>query len=148
MYPLLHQAGFASQPEAEHAEDGLSLDDLYITNAVKCVPPENKPKTDEFDRCLPYLEEELASLERLQVVLLLGQGAYQSYLKMLKRKGVIERLCDHPFAHGQAFRPEGEPWVLASYHTSRYNVQTGRITPTMFAELLDQACQLARPDQD
>jgi uracil-DNA glycosylase family 4 len=146
MYPLLHRAGFASQPEAVHAEDGLTLSDLYITNAVKCVPPENKPKTDEFERCQPYLDAELASLPELQVVLLLGQGAYLSYLKLLKRKGIVRRLSDHPFGHNRAFRPEGGPWVLASYHTSRYNVQTGRITSKMFTDLLKHARKLARPE--
>nr|NIS39965.1 uracil-DNA glycosylase [Desulfuromonadales bacterium] len=147
MYPLLHRAGFASQGEAVHAEDGLELNDLYITNAVKCVPPENKPKTDEFARCQPYLDEELSSLTHLRVVLLLGQGAYQSYLRLLKARGAIDRLSEYPFAHGRAFRPGDGPWVLASYHTSRYNVQTGRITPAMFMDLLDQARQLAGPGQ-
>ncbi|MFO7982802.1 MAG: uracil-DNA glycosylase [Desulfuromonadales bacterium] len=146
MYPLLYRAGFTSQPEAEHSQDGLVLDDLYITNAVKCVPPENKPKTDEFERCQTYLEEELASLERLRVLVLLGREAYLSYLKLLKSNGVIGRLSDHPFRHGQAFRPPEGPWVLSSYHTSRYNVQTGRMTPEMFGDLLDQASELARPE--
>lgn len=148
MYPLLYRAGFTSQPKAEHGQDGLILDDLYITNAVKCVPPENKPKTYEFERCQPYLEEELASLTRLRVLVLLGREAYLSYLKMLKSKGVIGRLSDHPFHHGRAFHPAEGPWVLSSYHTSRYNVQTGRMTSRMFEDLLDQARKLARPDSD
>ncbi len=143
MYPLLHQAGFASQPLVEHAADGLQLSDLYISNAVKCLPPENKPTAAEFANCRPYLAEELASLPRLKVVILLGQGAFTSYLRHLKDDGRIGRLADYPFAHGAAYRLQGGPWLVASYHTSRYNVQTGRIVPEMFLRLLDQARALA-----
>lgn len=143
MYPLLHRAGLASQADAVAADDGLVLEDLYITNAVKCVPPQNRPTIEEFANCLPYLTEELGSLGRLRVVILLGQGAYTSYLRLLKSRGTIERLSDHPFGHGRAFRIPGGPWVLASYHTSRYNIQTGRMTQEMFLALLDQAKGLA-----
>jgi len=144
MYPLLHRAGLSNQAEIRDLNDGLELRGLYITNAVKCAPPQNKPAPDEFRRCAPYLEEELGALKKLRVVLLLGQGAYASYLRLLKERGDIGRVADHPFAHGAAFRPSRNgPWVLASYHTSRYNVQTGRITQPMFLELLEQAKVLA-----
>ena len=104
MYPLLHAAGFASQPAAEHAEDSLQLNDLYITNAVKCVPPENKPKADEFSLCRPYLARELAALVNLQVVIALGRGAFDSCLKHFRSAGMIDRLVDYPFSHGARFR--------------------------------------------
>ncbi len=136
MYPLLHRAGFASQGSATDMGDGLQLRDLYISNAVKCVPPENRPLPREFDTCRPFLEEELASLPLLRVVLLLGQGAYLSYLRLLRDRGVIRRLGDYPFAHGAVHRPAAGPLLVASYHTSRYNVQTGRINEEMFLELL------------
>ncbi|MEZ4484893.1 MAG: uracil-DNA glycosylase family protein [Syntrophotaleaceae bacterium] len=87
MYPLLHQAGFASQAEASHADDGLRLDDLYISNAVKCLPPDNKPNAAEFTNCRPYLLSEQQRLKRLKVVILLGRGAYDSYLRLYRERG-------------------------------------------------------------
>jgi len=143
MYPLLHEAGFANQGEASHHDDGLTLHDLYISNAVKCLPPQNKPIADEFACCRPYLAEELASLPRLKVVLLLGQGAFSSFLKHLVEEGVIDRAARYPFGHGAVYRPEGAPVLVASYHTSRYNVQTGRITGDMFLQLLSRVRELA-----
>jgi uracil-DNA glycosylase family 4 len=143
MYPLLHEAGFASQAEATDRDDGLTLKDLYITNAVKCLPPDNKPDTGEFERCRPFLARELESLNRLRVVVLLGQGAYTSYLRLLRARGAIERIGAYPFAHGAAYRPSGGPWLVASYHTSRYNVQTGRMNREMFLTLLEKVRALA-----
>ena len=142
MYPLLHQAGFANQGEATHRDDGLALHDLYISNAVKCLPPQNKPTADEFACCRPYLAEELTSLPCLKVVILLGQGAFVSFLKHLVEEGVIDRASRYPFAHGAVYRPEGAPVLVASYHTSRYNVQTGRITSDMFLQLLSRVREL------
>jgi len=147
MYPLLHEAGLASQGEAVSLRDGLTLRDLYITNAVKCVPPENKPLNEEYAHCLPYLEQELTALSRLKVVLLLGQGAFQSYLRMLKARGVIRRLGEAPFGHAAEYRFADGLTVVASYHTSRYNVQTGRITADMFRALLQRVCGLATQEK-
>lgn len=143
MYPLLHEAGFASQGEAFRRGDGMALHDLYISNAVKCLPPQNKPNTDEFACCRSYLAEELASLPRLKVVLLLGQGAFSSFLKHLAEEGIVDRVSRYPFGHGAVYQPEGSPVLVASYHTSRYNVQTGRITGDMFLRLLGQVRELA-----
>ena len=143
MYPLLHRAGFASRALVSHRDDGLSLSDLYITNAVKCLPPENKPTPDEFRTCRPFLAQELASLSRLKVIILLGQGAFKSYLALLKEKGVIRRLSDLPFAHGARYSLPGSVPFVASYHTSRYNVQTGRITQEMFLDLLADVRRMA-----
>ncbi len=136
MYPLLHRAGFASRPDAVHAEDGLALRDLYITNAVKCLPPDNRPTPEEFANCTSFLAAELASLPRLKVVLLLGQGAFSSYLRLLKSQRGLERMGDYPFAHGRVYRPKEGPLFVASYHTSRYNLQTGRIDEAMFLDVL------------
>jgi len=139
MYPLLHRAGFASRAEAVSADDGLQLRDLYLTNAVKCVPPGNLPTPGEFATCRPYLEQELASLPRLQLVIALGLGAFQSYLRLQRARGRLRRLADHPFGHGRVYRFGSGPALLASYHTSRYNIQTGRLDAGMFLALLDQA---------
>ncbi|MBW6511234.1 MAG: uracil-DNA glycosylase [Desulfuromonadaceae bacterium] len=142
MYPLLHQVGFASQPEAIAAVDGLQLNDLYITNAVKCAPPENKPSAAEFAACRSFLKAEFACMPQLKVIVLLGQGAFTSYLRMLKADRVIDRLTDFPFAHGAVYRPRCGPVLVASYHTSRYNVQTGRMTAPLFLALLAQVREL------
>ena len=143
MYPLLHRAGLANQPQAIAAGDGLTLRDLYITNAVKCLPPENKPTPAEFEACRPFLAGELASLPRLKVIIALGQGAWLTLLRHFQAQGNIRRLADHPFGHGALCRLSGLPLLLGSYHTSRYNVQTGRIDGPMFLELLSRARKLA-----
>ncbi len=136
MYPLLFEAGLASQPDAEHGQDGLELKDLYIANAVKCVPPENKPAAEEFNNCRPYLAAELAALDDLQVVIALGRGAFASCLKHFRAAGLVGRIADYPFAHGARYRISPKLWLVACYHTSRYNVQTGRMTAPMFAQFL------------
>lgn len=86
MYPLLSQAGFANQPDATAIDDGLELRDLYITNAVKCLPPENKPNADEFSNCRPYLVEELETLKNLRVIISLGHGAHNSLLRLFQAR--------------------------------------------------------------
>lgn len=142
MYPLLYRAGYASRPQVFDAEDGLQLNDLYISNAVKCVPPENKPTAAEFTNCRPYLAEELAGLPHLKVLLALGQGAFTSCLRMFKAQGVISSLGSFPFGHGVSYPLENGLTLVASYHTSRYNVQTGRIDESMFLQLLQRVRRL------
>ena len=148
MYPLLHRAGYASQSQVSHADDGLQLTGLYISNAVKCVPPENKPTAAEFTHCRPFLARELAGLPRLKVVLALGQGAFTSCLRMFKAQGVISSLGAFPFGHGVSYSLENGLTLVASYHTSRYNVQTGRIDESMFLQLLQRVRRLAAGEND
>lgn len=138
MYPLLYEAGFASQPEADAVDDGLQLRDLYIANAVKCVPPENKPKGDEYSNCRPFLAQELAALTNLKVVIALGRGAFDSCLRHFLAAGLIRRPADYPFAHGARFELSPGFWLAACYHTSRYNVQTGRMTAPLFRQFLTE----------
>lgn len=137
MYPLLYKAGLSNQAEVVNADDGLELHDLYITNAVKCLPPENRPKTEEFTRCRPYLETELRILKRLRVIIALGHGAHTSLLKLFQSQKMIERLTEVPFGHGSSFLLPNGLWLVGCYHTSRYNVQTGRMNDKMFLELLE-----------
>ena len=144
MYPLLHAAGFSSQADAQSGDDGLQLHDLYITNAVKCVPPENKPIAAEFSNCRPYMTKELAALKNLRVIVALGRGAYDSCLKYFREQGQIERLADYPFAHAAHYRLPNGLWLAASYHTSRYNLQTGRMTTKMFTDFLNLIQRLAQ----
>jgi uracil-DNA glycosylase family 4 len=144
MYPLLHAAGFSNQPNADCDEDGLQLHDLYITNAVKCVPPENKPVASEFNNCRPYMATELAALKNLRVIVALGRGAYDSCLKYFREQGEITRLADYPFAHAAHYRLPSGLWLAACYHTSRYNLQTGRMNSEMFVDFLDLTRRLAQ----
>jgi len=144
MYPLLHQAGFANQPDATAVDDGLELQDLYITNAVKCLPPENRPNADEFSSCRPYLVKELESLQSLRVIISLGHGAHNSLLRLFQAQGLIGRLSELPFGHGAAYRLANGLWLVGCYHTSRYNVQTGRMNNEMFFKLLKQVKTLAQ----
>ena len=138
MYPLLHQAGFSNQAEIISADDGLELHDLYITNAVKCLPPENKPIAAEFAACRPYLEKELRDLKALRVIIALGHGAHNSLLRLFQEQGLIKRLAEVPFGHGSTHQLDNGLTLIGCYHTSRYNVQTGRMNNRMFLDLFDQ----------
>jgi len=138
MYPLLHQAGLSNQAEVAAADDGLELRDLYITNAVKCLPPDNRPNAEEFSTCRPYLEKELKALKDLRVIIALGHGAHKSLLRLFQTQGLIKRMSDVPFGHGRSFLLPNGLRLVGCYHTSRYNVQTGRMNNKMFLDLLEQ----------
>jgi uracil-DNA glycosylase family 4 len=143
MYPLLHRAGLASRAEAVAAGDGLELHNLYITNAVKCLPPQNKPVAAEFSACRSFLQDELEALAKLRVIIALGRGAYDSLLRLLCRRGTIRRPAEFPFAHGCTHHLADGRWLVGCYHTSRYNVQTRRINEEMFLALLERVKALA-----
>jgi len=146
MYPLLFDAGLSNQPHAVSRQDGLQLKDLYLTNAVKCLPPGNKPRADEFHACRNYLLEELASLPRLRVIVALGGDAFRSLLQVYRAWGKVERLSDYRFGHGVSYHFDGAPSLVGSYHTSRYNIQTNRLTVPMFEELLQKVRRMAAGD--
>jgi len=136
LYRVLHQTGFASQPTAFSRDDGLVLQDLYITAAVRCAPPGNKPTPGEFATCRPYLERELDLLRRVQVVVTLGKLAHDVYLGILRDRGAISRPSAYPFAHHARFAlPEGLPLLVSSYHPSQQNTQTGRLTEAMLRQV-------------
>ena len=131
LYPALHRAGFASQPESTHRGDGLELLDCYMTGVAYCVPPKNRPTAEELNNCRSWLVRELALLPHLQAVLALGKIAFDGYLRALRELG-----HDPPrlaFAHGT---DEPLPALYASYHVSRQNTNTGRLTAEMFDEVL------------
>lgn len=142
MYPLLHEAGLCSQPLATAANDGLRLHDLYISNAVRCVPPANRPTTAEFQACQRYLQQEWQRLPCLRVVLALGRESFLNLLRLQQRSHVL-RLADYPFSHACCYRLPTGHWLLGSYHTSRYNLNTGRIDAAAFRQVLDLARELA-----
>jgi uracil-DNA glycosylase family 4 len=121
--------------EEIRADDGLELYDLYISNAVKCLPPANKPNAAEFTACRAWLLHEWHMLAQAKVILALGRGAFTSLLHFFKEQGLVTRLADYPFVHGEAYRIGENQWLVPCYHTSRYNIQTGRMTPQMFVEV-------------
>jgi len=136
LYEQLYRAGFANQPESKRADDGLMLKDAFISAAIRCAPPDNKPLPEEIRNCLPYLENELA-LVRPRAILALGGIALHAYLDLLKRKGLIASRAAFPFAHGASYSLPGDlPRLFAAYHPSQQNTQTGRLTPAMFAGVL------------
>jgi uracil-DNA glycosylase family 4 len=134
LYPALHLAGFANQSEATKRGDGLALRDMFISAVCRCVPPGNKPNADEIKNCLPYLVEEIKLLAQLKVIVALGRIAFDQTLRIY-RTVTGERLR-FDFKHGAVYDlGEGLPWLVASYHPSRQNTQTGRLTEAMFAEI-------------
>ena len=144
LYPVLHQAGFASRPDATHRNDGLRLHDAYITAAARCVPPGNKPLPEELARCAPFLEREVAGLKDVRVVVALGKVAFDSYLSLLKRRGVIANRTGLRFAHGACYRlPDGKT-LVASYHPSQQNTNTGKLTRKMFLKIFRDVAKLAQ----
>nr|WP_320048424.1 uracil-DNA glycosylase [uncultured Desulfuromonas sp.] len=143
MYPLLFQAGLSTQEQSESWDDALRLSGLYISNAVKCVPPGNKPLASEFHQCRDYLCREWQQLTSARVILALGRDAFISVLHLLKEQGLVKRLADFPFGHEACYELPNGQYLLACYHTSRYNVQTGRMTKPHFLQVLNRAQQLA-----
>jgi uracil-DNA glycosylase len=134
LYRMLHRFGLSSAPESRSVGDGLSLYDCRITNAVKCLPPENKPTTAEVRSCNAFLAVELGGLAPGAVVLALGRVAHGAVLRAL---GLTQGSA--PFAHGAEHVLPGRRTLLDSYHCSRYNTQTGRLTEPMFASVFAQA---------
>ncbi len=143
LFEALHRSGFANQPTSVHRSDDLALTDCYIAAAGRCAPPDNKPLPDELERCRPYLVAEMALLERLRVIVTLGRIGHAAFLKA---SGWWERLSpgERPgFAHAaEATLPDGRV-LLASFHPSRQNTQTGRLTRTMWHAVFDRARDLA-----
>lgn len=143
MYPVLHETGFANQPTATARGDGLVLSDLYITAAARCAPPDNKPLPEELANCAPYLERELEGLKNLRVIVALGRIGFESYLNYLKRRKLIAGKREYEFRHGAEYlMPDGRI-LLASYHPSNQNTQTGKLTRAMLVEIFQKARRLA-----
>jgi uracil-DNA glycosylase len=143
MYPVLHETGFANQPCATRRDDGLILTNLYITAAARCAPPDNKPLPAELANCSNYLERELKGLKRAKVVVALGKIGFDTYLNYLKRQGKITGKAGYLFAHGAQYRMPDGVILLASYHPSNQNTQTGKLTRAMFVRIFREAGKLA-----
>ena len=143
MYPVLYETGFANQPNATHCGDGLELKDLYITATVRCAPPDNKPLPQELANCAPYLDREMDGLKNLRVVVALGRIGFDAYLNYLKRRGQIAGKKLYLFQHGAKYEMPDGKILLASYHPSNQNTQTGKLTRQMFVRIFEEAAQLA-----
>ncbi|MGA2502598.1 MAG: uracil-DNA glycosylase [Anaerolineales bacterium] len=126
LYPAIYRAGFASQPNSISRDDGLVLANLYTAPICRCVPPDNKPKPQEMANCRPYLELEL-ELIHPKIIVVLGRIAYESILRILSIQDP-----SITFAHNAAYQTPGAKWLVCSYHPSRQNTQTGRLTVEMF----------------
>jgi uracil-DNA glycosylase len=147
MYPVLHRTGFASQPTATHVDDGLQLMDAYITAAVRCAPPDNKPTPQEIANCAPYLDRELNALGNVKVVVALGRIGFDAYLNYLRRKGILKSKAGYIFGHGATYTMPNATILIASYHPSNQNTNTGKLTKEMFTEIFRQARRLSKKAQ-
>lgn len=142
----MHGAGFANNPTAQHAKDGLKLSDAYISAVVRCAPPDNKPTPKEIRSCQPYFEAELDLLTRVRVVVALGKVAFDAYWRLMAERGIVPRPKPR-FAHGVVVIGGGDaskraPALVASYHPSQQNTNTGKLTPAMLVDVFKKAQKL------
>jgi len=144
MYPVLYETGFANQAEATHQGDGLELKDAYITAAARCAPPDNKPLPSEIANCAPYLDRELDGLKNARIVVALGRIGFDAYLNYLKRRGLLKSKAGYVFAHGAKYDVPDGRILLASYHPSNQNTNTGKLTRQMFVKIFEEAARLVR----
>ena len=143
LYPVLHEAGFASRSRAVSLHDGMQLNDLWITSVARCAPPANKPTPEELRNCRPWLDEELRLLKNLRVVVCLGRIAFDGLLAWAQRSGVIAARAGYAFAHGAEYTLPNGLRVITSYHPSLQNTNTGKLTRPMFLAIFKRAGALA-----
>jgi uracil-DNA glycosylase family 4 len=139
LFPTLHASGFASQPAALDCNDGLQLHDLWISAVVRCAPPANKPSPQERSNCAAWLDAEIALLANLRVVVCLGKIAFDGYLSLLRRQGQISTTAGLTFRHGSEYPLPGGITLLASYHPSLQNTNTGKLTRPMFQQIFNRS---------
>lgn len=149
LFASLARAGLASQPTSVAADDGLTLRDVFITAAVRCAPPDNRPTPEELHACAPYLAEEARLLDRARVYVCLGGLAWTSVRRQLAAAGAPLPSPQVPFGHLAEWQPRGHwPTVLGSYHPSQQNTFTGRLTPAMMDRVWARALTLALGPSD
>ena len=136
LYPALYRAGFANQPTAISRNDGLVLNNLYLTASGRCAPPANKPTTEELNNCQPFLERDLEILKPT-VIVCLGRIAFERVLRIYSVRNSAWK-----FGHGALHRMDNGTWILCSYHPSQQNTLTGKLTATMFDEIWTKARSL------
>ncbi|MGC2163155.1 MAG: uracil-DNA glycosylase [Silvibacterium sp.] len=143
LYPVLYETGFASQPESTGRNDGMKLTNLWITSVVRCAPPGNKPEPGEIANCAPFLDEEIAALGNLRVVVCLGKIAFDGFTRHLMRTGKLASRSKLKFAHAAEYRLPDGLMLLASYHPSLQNTNTGKLTEAMFLAIFRRVRELA-----
>ncbi|MGA0194095.1 MAG: uracil-DNA glycosylase [Ilumatobacteraceae bacterium] len=136
LYRAMYRAGFANQPTSTHRGDGLRLVGAWVTSAVKCAPPDNKPSTDERDACVPFLRREIAALSRLRVVVCLGAFAYEAACREFSVKPRPK------FGHGVETESPSGVSLVCSFHPSQQNTFTGRLTEPMFDAIFERVAEL------
>ncbi|MCG7897334.1 MAG: uracil-DNA glycosylase [Candidatus Thiodiazotropha lotti] len=139
LYQTLYDYGFSNQPESTSRRDGLELYNCRITNAVKCLPPQNKPLGAEVNQCNDFLAQELSAMPAESVVIALGSIAHKAVIKALQL-----RQKDYPFAHAMEHQLSDQLNLIDSYHCSRYNTQTRRLTAEMFQQIFQRAGELLK----
>jgi uracil-DNA glycosylase family 4 len=139
----MHQAGFANIATSQRSDDGLVLNDAYILAAVRCAPPGNKPTPNEIAACHPHLVSEAAVLRRMKVIVALGRIAFDAAWRLLGERGVALR-PKPKFGHGLVYHPPGGPVVIASYHPSRQNTNTRKLTPEMLNAIFETAARVVQ----
>ena len=138
LFGALHRAGFANQVESSSREDGLEIEDMLISAVCRCAPPGNKPSSAEVANCVPYLEQEIMLMKNLQGLVALGRIAYDNIIKIYRRWG--EEVPRYEFKHGGIYKlGDKKPWMIASYHPSQQNTQTGRLNVQMFDDIWEKA---------
>ena len=147
LYPVLYDTGFASQPKAISRNDGMKLLSLWISSVVRCAPPGNKPTPGEQRNCAPWLDEEVALLRNLRVVVCLGKIAFDGFLGQQLRAGNIAGRSKFQFRHGAEYALPGKVTLLASYHPSLQNTNTGKLTRVMFLDIFRRARVLSGLDE-
>jgi uracil-DNA glycosylase family 4 len=143
LFPVLDETGFASQPKAVSRDDGMKLTDLWISAVVRCAPPDNKPTPEEQRNCAPWLDEEIGLLKNLRVVVCLGKIAFDGLLAHAMRTGKLSARTGFVFGHGAEYTLDGGLTVIASYHPSLQNTNTGKLTRPMFLDIFRRARELA-----
>lgn len=143
LYPVLYETGFASQPNAVSRDDGMRLCDLWISAVVRCAPPGNKPTPEEQRNCAPWLDEEMKLLRNLRVVVCLGKIAFDGLLAHAQRSGQLASRAGFVFRHAAEYTLPGGLAVIASYHPSLQNTNTGKLTRPMFLAVFNRARHLS-----
>ena len=142
LFKCLYKANLSNQPISKSLDDGLKLKSIFITNILKCVPPEDKPRLKELRNCSTYFDTELENLKKLKLIITLGKVSFDNCIKYFKKKFLIENNNKFKFLHGKVFRITNKIRILSSYHPSPRNVNTGLINEKMMFEIFNKAKKL------
>lgn len=143
LFPALYKTGFANQPAGTSRDDGLLLSGLFITSALRCVPPDNMPLLGEINNCRPWLQREIQGLPNLKIIIGMGKIGHDAYLNLLSNTGHTLIKSRQPFKHGACYEMPDSLRLLDTYHVSFRNTNSGRLTEAMFEDILIRAREMA-----